>query len=209
MTPEDCQLFYQTALIGRRDLAFTPNPRRGFEMVMLRMLAFSHEDGSDEKPRARSETRTPAPAETPIVTAPATASGDAGAWQQLIDELALSGLVRELAMQCVPADNLGPDLHLVAPPAARHLVNDKIESRLAEALQNHYGRGSRLKISVGSLAGRASPADLRRKRPVSGARRRNKRSKMTPMSRPCERLSARRSIRRRSEQTDRFDTLRR
>ncbi|OOO02637.1 MAG: DNA polymerase III subunit tau [Chromatiales bacterium USCg_Taylor] len=161
LTPEDCQLFYQTALIGRRDLAFTPNPRRGFEMVMLRMLAFSHEDGSDEKPRARSETRTPAPAETPIVTAPATASGDAGAWQQLIDELALSGLVRELAMQCVPADNLGPDLHLVAPPAARHLVNDKIESRLAEALQNHYGRGSRLKISVGSLAGRASPADFK------------------------------------------------
>ncbi|MGH8510104.1 MAG: DNA polymerase III subunit gamma/tau [Gammaproteobacteria bacterium] len=161
LTPEDCQLFYQTALIGRRDLAFTPNPRRGFEMVMLRMLAFSREDGSDEKPRARSETLTPAPAETPIVTAPATASADAGAWQQLIDELALSGLVRELAMQCVPADKLGPDLHLVASPQARHLVNDKIQSRLAEALQNHYGRGSRLRISVADLAGRASPADLK------------------------------------------------
>lgn len=158
LTPEDCQLFYQTALIGRRDLAFTPNPRRGFEMVMLRMLAFSREDGSDEKPRAQSETRTPAPAETPIITP--LASADAGAWQQLIDELALSGLVRELAMQCVPADKLGPDLHLVAPPAARHLVNDKIESRLAEALQHHYGRGSRLKISVADLAGRASPAEL-------------------------------------------------
>ncbi|MFH0342542.1 MAG: DNA polymerase III subunit gamma/tau [Chromatiales bacterium] len=160
LTPEDCQLFYQTALIGRRDLAFTPNPRRGFEMVMLRMLAFSREDGSNEKPRAGNETLTPAPAETRIVAAPATASADAGAWQQLIDELALSGLVRELAMQCVPADHLGPDLHLVAPPAARHLVNDNIESRLAEALQNHYGRGSRLKISVADLAGRASPADL-------------------------------------------------
>ena len=158
LTPEDCQLFYQMALIGRRDLAFTPNPRRGFEMVMLRMLAFSREDS--EKPRPGNETLTPAPAETPIAAAPATASADAGAWQQLIDELALSGLVRELAMQCVPADHLGPDLHLVAPPAARHLVNDNIESRLAEALQNHYGRGSRLKISVADLAGRASPADL-------------------------------------------------
>ncbi|MGH8507557.1 MAG: DNA polymerase III subunit gamma/tau [Gammaproteobacteria bacterium] len=157
LTPEDCQLFYQTALIGRRDLALTPNPRRGFEMVMLRMLAFSREDGSDEKPHARSETSTPAPVDIPIITA----SADAGAWQQLIDELALSGLVRELAMQCVPADKLGPDLHLVAPPAVLHLINDKIESRLAEVLQNHYGPASRLKISVADLPGRTSPADLK------------------------------------------------
>ncbi len=37
---EDVQLFYQTALIGRRDLPLSPNPRSGFEMTLLRMLAF-------------------------------------------------------------------------------------------------------------------------------------------------------------------------
>ncbi len=37
---EDIQLFYQTALLGRRDLPLAPDPRGGFEMVLLRMLAF-------------------------------------------------------------------------------------------------------------------------------------------------------------------------
>lgn len=40
MAPEDVQLYYQTALLGRRDLYLSPDPRSGFEMVMLRMLAF-------------------------------------------------------------------------------------------------------------------------------------------------------------------------
>ena len=34
------QLFYQIALIGRKDLPFAPDQRTGFEMIMLRMLAF-------------------------------------------------------------------------------------------------------------------------------------------------------------------------
>lgn len=40
MASEDVQLYYQTALLGRRDLPLSPDPRGGFEMVMLRMLAF-------------------------------------------------------------------------------------------------------------------------------------------------------------------------
>jgi DNA polymerase-3 subunit gamma/tau len=37
---EDVQLYYQTAIIGRRDIALAPEPRVGFEMTLLRMLAF-------------------------------------------------------------------------------------------------------------------------------------------------------------------------
>lgn len=37
---EDVQLFYQTALSGRRDLHLTPDLRGGFEMILLRMIAF-------------------------------------------------------------------------------------------------------------------------------------------------------------------------
>jgi DNA polymerase III subunit gamma/tau len=40
LTPEEVQLFYQIALLGRRDLAFMPDTRGGFEMILLRMLAF-------------------------------------------------------------------------------------------------------------------------------------------------------------------------
>jgi DNA polymerase-3 subunit gamma/tau len=40
MVPEDVQLYYQIALAGRRDLPLAPDPRLGFEMTLLRMLAF-------------------------------------------------------------------------------------------------------------------------------------------------------------------------
>lgn len=40
LPPEDVQFYYQVALLGRRDLPLAPDARDGFEMVMLRMLAF-------------------------------------------------------------------------------------------------------------------------------------------------------------------------
>lgn len=40
LSPEDIQLYYQTAITGRRDLALAPDPRTGFEMTLLRMIAF-------------------------------------------------------------------------------------------------------------------------------------------------------------------------
>jgi DNA polymerase-3 subunit gamma/tau len=40
LSPEDVQLYYQTAIVGRRDLYMAPEPRVGFEMTLLRMLAF-------------------------------------------------------------------------------------------------------------------------------------------------------------------------
>jgi DNA polymerase-3 subunit gamma/tau len=39
-TPEDLQLLYQIAITSRRDLDFAPDARAGFEMALLRMLAF-------------------------------------------------------------------------------------------------------------------------------------------------------------------------
>ncbi len=45
---EQVQLWYQMAIMGRRDLAFAPSPRAGFEMSLLRMLAF--------RPSAEGET---------------------------------------------------------------------------------------------------------------------------------------------------------
>ncbi|MEY6432227.1 DNA polymerase III subunit gamma/tau [Thioalkalicoccus limnaeus] len=40
MSPEDCQLFYQIIATGQTDLTLAPDPRSGFEMVLLRALAF-------------------------------------------------------------------------------------------------------------------------------------------------------------------------
>ena len=44
---EDVQFYYQMGLIGRRDLPLAPELRGGFEMVLLRMLAFRPAGTSD------------------------------------------------------------------------------------------------------------------------------------------------------------------
>ncbi|MCP5209035.1 MAG: DNA polymerase III subunit gamma/tau [Hahellaceae bacterium] len=47
-TAEDVQIFYQIALIGRKDLAITPDRQAGFEMVLLRMIAFRPDVQSED-----------------------------------------------------------------------------------------------------------------------------------------------------------------
>ena len=64
---EDVQLFYQICLLGRKDLPFAPDLKSGFEMVMLRALAFR----PDANPPRREETDiastlASAPVSTPI-----------------------------------------------------------------------------------------------------------------------------------------------
>lgn len=56
---EDVQLFYQICLLGRKDLHLAPDLKSGFEMVMLRALAFR----PDANPPIREATPAPAPQE--------------------------------------------------------------------------------------------------------------------------------------------------
>jgi len=69
MTPEDVQLYYQIATAGRRDLSLAPDARTGFEMAMLRMLAFRPGDAA---PAARADR--PAATTTPPAPRPAASS---------------------------------------------------------------------------------------------------------------------------------------
>ncbi|NOZ53048.1 MAG: DNA polymerase III subunit gamma/tau [Gammaproteobacteria bacterium] len=43
LSAQDTQLYYQICLIGKRDIQLAPNPTLGFEMTLLRMLAFHPE----------------------------------------------------------------------------------------------------------------------------------------------------------------------
>ncbi|MFI4914488.1 MAG: DNA polymerase III subunit gamma/tau C-terminal domain-containing protein, partial [Steroidobacterales bacterium] len=46
LAPEDVQLYYQTAILGRRDLTLAPDARTGFRMTLIRMLAFRPQGAS-------------------------------------------------------------------------------------------------------------------------------------------------------------------
>ncbi|MBA2593243.1 MAG: DNA polymerase III subunit gamma/tau [Pseudomonadota bacterium] len=186
LAAEDGQLFYQIALIGRRDLALAPDPRRGFEMVMLRMLAFQRETARDEsiaRPpvtqtsgaaarapvEARRREALPRPTDSaPVETATARASAvsEARGWHLLIDALGLTGLCRELAMHCAPSGEWRPGevFRLSLPAGLAHLRSAKLEARLEGALRRHHGdAGLRLGIAAegsGPVAA-TSPAVLR------------------------------------------------
>ena len=65
IAPEDVQVWYQIAVLGRRDLPWAPDPRLGFEMTLLRMLAFRPDTaapGSAAPPAAGGKTQSAPPA---------------------------------------------------------------------------------------------------------------------------------------------------
>src|SRR5690242_8563521 len=73
LSPEDIQLYYQTAIIGRRDLALAPDPRTGFEMTLLRMIAFR--PASDAMTQVAGPAATSAPVRSGAAAAQAAAHG--------------------------------------------------------------------------------------------------------------------------------------
>lgn len=76
LRPEVVQLWYQMALNGLRDLQYAPSARAGFEMSVLRMLAFRPAQAGDmgssvPNAGASSSTSTPTPAKPVPVSAAA------------------------------------------------------------------------------------------------------------------------------------------
>lgn len=75
MAPEETQLLYQLAVTGRRDLGLAPSPRAGFDMALLRMLAFAPvgADGAGGGERLTRNVPPVAPGpRRPITTDPAS-----------------------------------------------------------------------------------------------------------------------------------------
>ncbi|WP_434698537.1 DNA polymerase III subunit gamma/tau [Pseudomonas sp. D1-1] len=79
---EDVQFYYQMGLIGRRDLPLAPDPRGGFEMVLLRMLAFRPADTPDAPRQALKPvgiSQATADSAKPVAATPVVASAAASA----------------------------------------------------------------------------------------------------------------------------------
>jgi len=162
--PEDVQLFYQIGLIGLRDLDLAPDPRSGFEMVMLRMLVFRPKTGDPSLNVPPSKTPTvihpPVSSSSPATQAairaeitelqPAYASPVANTWPEIIAAIKLNGRTKELANNCV-LDKLDENTcRLLLDPGFQQ-VGTKAEDNLKAALQNYFGKNLKLVISAQTL----------------------------------------------------------
>jgi DNA polymerase-3 subunit gamma/tau len=162
LLPEDVQLFYQIALIGQGDLNLAPDPRIGFEMVMLRMLTFKPEScvnqintpaNSDEKPQKPDVKNVV----QEVLVKPEynkqqselEAKGNSS-WSEMVIAMNIGGMTRELANNCVLKKIDDKVCHLILDPGHTQLVTPRAEEKLQQALQKYCGKAVKLKINTDS-----------------------------------------------------------
>jgi DNA polymerase-3 subunit gamma/tau len=174
LSPEDVQLYYQTAIIGRRDLPLAPAPASGFAMTLLRMLAFrpgaaAEETRNNTTPAPKAPARPPAAAVgTASAMAPAAApaaatTGEGIAWADIIAQLELSGAARQLATHCVFLGRNGALIRLGLDPRHQLVRTMATEEKLAQALSRHFGSTVRLEFQAGASQGAETPAQAQRR----------------------------------------------
>jgi DNA polymerase-3 subunit gamma/tau len=167
LSPEDVQLYYQIALLSRRDLGLAPTPRLGFEMMLLRMLAFKPAtDRQTDTCRVTKSVAPPTvitakkqtPAQRDKVIAPTKQLKDLD-WPTLIKQLNLTGLTYALAQQCALKSYQDKHISLCLDPRQAALRSVKQEAKLAQALSDYFDKPTTLEIRLGD-ADLLTPAHL-------------------------------------------------
>lgn len=184
ISAEDVQLFYQLAIQGRRDLPMAPDQRAGFEMTLLRMLAFKPHGipqlaGKVPSAEVKVTAKKPEPAHTASASAPitplvTTANQTVSSptaitidhlspdnWYQAFNAMNLSGVTQNTAAHCV-LDNInhrpdGVTLHFTLDDKQSALFNQSHQDRLAAALSQYFALSVQIAITVGSVS-RETPA---------------------------------------------------
>lgn len=155
---EDAQLFYQTAILGRRDIHLAPDPRSGAEMTLLRMLAFQPEHSTKNGGSPKRAAAAVSSAAVELKPAPPPAAKPARdvspeGWQDpdwggLIAQLDISGAIRLLATNCAYLRRVGNVLHLGLDARSESLLTASRKTVLAQALSKHFDESLKLDISM-------------------------------------------------------------
>ena len=161
-TPEDTQLCYQTAIVGRRDLDLAPEPRSGFEMVLLRMLAFRPAESAAvaaSSPPTRSSVA--AAQAVAVATQPARASQPtqdvasrqpsreiSNDWIKIVKELNLQGPVSQLAAHCAGFVKQDDRIRLELDAAGEPFLRPTLEEKLRNALSQYFSATIKLEIAL-------------------------------------------------------------
>ncbi len=158
---EDLQLFYQIALLGRRDLHLAPEPRSGVEMTLLRMLTFqpggaAGRGGNEDVPgRARPGKNAPAAAKKAVqdkkpAAVAASQHWEEPVWADLINRLSLSGFNKQLASNCAYLRREDRTICLSLDNRSESYLTRPRQAALAEALSKYFGEELVVDITVGA-----------------------------------------------------------
>ncbi|MFK8066751.1 MAG: DNA polymerase III subunit gamma/tau [Gammaproteobacteria bacterium] len=183
LTVEECQLFYQIALIGQRDLPFHPDPESGFEMILLRMLAFQKMDVGSNLDSVKKKALDSSSHKTEILSAShqdsdlavASQTSDSispseteseiehfSEWDKLIDQLSLKGLAHQLAINCTMESFENNEFHLVVAPGS--MRTRRMEQQIHEALRTKFDQDLKLIITEKVLEDRETPRAMQERK---------------------------------------------
>ncbi len=178
LSPELVQLWYQMAVTGRRDLGLAPSPRAGFEMSLLRMLAFRPAEsggqaatapertaaGAGSPSRSTPSARAGAPAATspavapeparlePLRAEPARAEplplASADDWHALVTTCGLKGPALQLASHCAFLGRDADTLRVHLATEDAHLRSDGSVRQVLQALSAVLGAAVTLRFEA-------------------------------------------------------------
>jgi DNA polymerase-3 subunit gamma/tau len=186
---EEVQLYYDIGLMGQKQLPYAPEPRIGFEMILLRMLAFrpghaakvqvpqtvkiavpvqaQHRAPVNMVPMAEKRIEKPIekPSSSPVhmgeiipidvVTVASIELEGKKAWllrwQQLIAQLGIQGLLKQIADNCVVHHWTDKHIDLWLDESQRPLFQKRHELELQKRLTQQLQRSLTLKITFHRL----------------------------------------------------------
>ena len=111
-SPADVQLFYQMGIMARKDLELAPDLQAGFEMALLRMLAFRPQQHAGQmkitEPQTQTHTQTQAQAQMPesIIAAEAVVESAAESLVEQVEQVEQVKQVDESAAQGMPVTEM-------------------------------------------------------------------------------------------------------
>ena len=166
MSGEDVQLYYQTAIMGRRDLSLAPDPHTGFRMTLIRMLAFRPDQPGAQARAAPASTAIPSTAShappaakvstatTPAASAPSAVASvpPSAEWSAMLAAIELDGPTRMLANNCTLLAREPGLLRLTLDAHQGGARTRAREEKLAQALGRYLGETLRIEITAGQVA---------------------------------------------------------
>ena len=162
---ETLQLLYQIAIMGKRDFDVAPDPRAGFEMVLIRMLAFQPRGRGTSKVATTTPPKMPSIADKtdsskaesvvstqqPIGNASITSPQEfmqAGGWQKFIHSSGLNGISKQILMNMVPQSVNGKIINLTLDSASRHLCNRARLKKIEQHCKDNLSLDMQLKVEI-------------------------------------------------------------
>ncbi len=153
LSKEDVQLYYQIALRAKGDLPLAPTPKFGFEMMLMRMLAFC--------PETTEPLTMAVPAKIMASKVESNArerrleqSGEEKAAENIdtfdLQALKITGAAHALLQYCVVSKLENQEVKLLLDPSQSPLLTKKHQERINLALNEYLGRQVHLTMEIGS-----------------------------------------------------------